>query len=161
MAWSKRQKYLVHLYPQLAGLADVERRRVLSDATGQASAADPRLTQRDFDRVMAQYEALLDYRVQEGFVPAPPKSKIPNIRHWRNRLAGPGEMNTRLRHKMLGLWKRLIPFLPPEERNFRYLGRIASKACGQRDNEIWELKAWQAGLTIEALKDRLSYALSS
>ena len=159
MAWSKRQKYLVHLYPALAGLSDAQRRDVLRTVTGYASAANRRLTQRDFDRVMAHYEALLDYRIQEGFVERPPRKKVSNLHYWRDRLRDPGEMTTRQRWKMFELWKMLKEYLPPEQRTLEYLAAIAAKATGQHVNSIFDLQAWQAGLVIEALKDRLAYAV--
>ncbi len=159
MGWSKRQKYLAHLYPALAGMSDVQRRDILRSVTGAASAAAMRLTQRDFDRVMAHYEAVLDYRVQEGFVERPPRKKVSDLRHWRNRLAGPGEMNARQRWRIFDLWKRLLEYLPEHQRGMDYLTAMAAKAAGRRIQSIWDLQAWQAGLLIEALKDRLGYAV--
>jgi hypothetical protein len=37
---------------------------------------------------------------------------------------------------------------------------IASHACGFRVKSRWELQAWQAGILIDALKDRISHAIS-
>ena len=112
---------------------------------------------------MARIETVLADRVGEGLVPRPTSRKITNLRYWRGRRPDQGEINSRQRWKLLdpekGLWPKLCQCLPEEQRVDRYLCGIASHACGRPINQIWDLRATEADWVIEALKDRLKYAL--
>jgi len=159
--WSPQQKALIHIYKGAARLQDQEYRSLLKTATGCASAADRTLTQYDFDHAMAEIERTLDWRVTEGVVPAP-GGKIRDPQHWRRRWSSiqTGGASSRLVHEIYDWWGQLQPCLPPAERTVEYLRGIASKACRCRiDGHMSQLKSWQAGLVVEALKDRLRYAL--
>lgn len=158
MPWKNAQKHLVHRYARVAALPDQIYRAILGDATGCRSAKDPALTQRDFDVVMARLEGRLDAAIQEGVVRLP--GWVRDLWYWRQRLTGPGQMNTRQAHSIRDdLWPKLCALLPEAERTPQYLAGIASKACGRRLDSVWECNAWQAGLVVDALKDRLRWAL--
>ena len=159
MPWSNRQKYLVHLYPTLAGLTDPERRQVLFEVSQCTSAKHPALTQWHFDQVMARYETVLAQRVRDGRVDRPPRAKVGNLLYWRRRLPADGGANSRLLHKIDALWSQLLPYLPDDKQTDRYLCDIATFACGYHVRDRYALKAWQGTLLVEALKDRLSHAL--
>ena len=170
MAWSNRQKGIAHIYKAAAQLSDTDYRCMLREVSGAMSAKHPALTQGHFDQFMGRIETVLADRVHRGVIPKPASRKISSLRYWRNRLPAPGEMNSRQRHKIIsepsgddpgGLWNRLQEFLPEEERTMRYLCGIASQACGYHVSDFWKLKAWQANLLVEALKDRLKYAVSN
>lgn len=159
MPWHNKQKFLVHLYTRAAALQDPEYRAILYELTGCTSATHPSLTQWHFDQVMARVEGLLDYRIAEGVVPPPPPGRIRALRYWRTRCPTGGAINSRQSAKITELWDLLLPHLPEDSRTDGYLAAIASKACGYRVASRWDLKAWQAGLLIDALRDRLTHAL--
>lgn len=157
--WSNRQKFLVHLYARAAGLAAPEYRAILHAATAAHSAADRSLTQYHFDQAMAQLEAVLDYRIQEGFVPAPDPRRIRSLGHWRRRLSSGAQVNARHLHVLLDLWHQLSPHLTESQRSDAYLLAIAAKACGAPVADLCALRAHQAGIVCSALRDRLHYAI--
>lgn len=157
--WSRQQIIKLQIYRRGAHLADQEYRALLRDAAGITSSTHPAATQFGYDQVMARIEAILDYRVQEAIVPAPDSKVIANLHHWRRRLPQHGEASFRAIHKVRTLWAQLQPALPDHERTDAYLHGIASKACACRVQDIWQLQAWQAGLVIDALRDRLHYAM--
>jgi hypothetical protein len=159
MAWEHNQKGLVHIYAGAARLAEPDYRNILRSATGATSAASRQLSQHDFDEAIARLEAVLDYRVQEGIVPFPANRKISDLHYWRDRLPRSGMVNSRLAFKIRAWWERLLPYLPESDRNDRYLIGIASHACASRVSSITDLRSSQAGLLIEALKDRYRHAL--
>jgi len=151
----------VQIYRRAAQLADAEYRDLLSQVCGATSSTDRGLTNRDFDACMAHLEAKLEYRVREGFVPEPDSRKIRSLTYWRRRYAriAAGGMNSRQRHRLTERWDALRPYLPEPDRTIAYLAGIAERAGGVRVRSIWEAPTWVAALTIEALKDRLKYAL--
>ena len=155
------QKSIVQMYRRAAAIPDQMYRDILWHACGVRTSTDPGLTQRDFDVVMAQLEARLWNAVDEGIVPVPAARRISQRQYWRNRLSRQesGGMNSRHAHRIQELWETLTPHLPGSERTDAYLCGIASRACGLRIEDRWTLKAWQAGLLIDALRDRLHYAL--
>lgn len=164
MAWSRQQKALVHIYKAAAGLPEPEYRALIRVFTPRATAADPALTQRDFDAFMARVERALDWRVAEGVVPMPAGGRIRDLSHWRRRWEAieAGQANSRLIHELHDWWYKLQPYLPAGQRTADYLRGIASRACRcPIPGHMTELKSWQAGLVIEALKDRLRWALKS
>lgn len=159
MPWTNKQKFMVHLYHKEAGLADQDYRGILYDATGCTSAAHLGLTQHDFDVTMARLEGVLWQRVEEGIVDRPDTRRISNLSYWRNRLPRHGEANSRQIHEVYDWWYKLQPYLPPEKRTKEYLRSIAAKATGRKVESIPQLMAWQAGVVIEAVKDRLRWAI--
>lgn len=158
--WSKKQKYLVHLYARAAALPDADYRALLRDVTGSSSSAERRLDQRAFDQAMARFEGVLEYRIAEGLASQPATTSIPDLRHWRDRLST-SDATTRKSWEVRVLWERLLPFLHDSQRSDSYLLAIASKACGMQLSSPWSLADWQASRLIDALRDRLSYASSA
>jgi hypothetical protein len=162
MAWTNRQKSLVHIYKAAADLPDQDYRAILHEVGGCDSAAHPALTQYHFEHIMARIETILDYRVAEGIVPSPNPKYISNLRTWRTRIPQGRGANSRLTHKLRTLWCELAQHLPEDDRTDTYLAAIASRACHCRVRDPrWDIQAWQASLVIEALKDRLRHALAN
>ena len=151
------QKALLHVYPDLAGLAELERRQLLERAAGVVSSSDPRLDQEGFERAMASYEAVLWDRVerkvvadpracrkcgrpmrmvQAGFGECPEgcgrrKVYAWHPRHWRNKLPQGHGANSRQIWKLRQVWGLLKDFLPEEQRTEDYLAAMIATATGQ------------------------------
>jgi len=149
---------LVKMYQKAAGISDPEYRQLLEEITGHTTSTAPALTQYHFDMFMPALELRLHYRVANGLVPEPASRRMSNLWYWRRRCPATGNENSRQRWKIGAIWKQLQPYLPPERRTDAYLAGIAAHACGARIANAYELKAWQAHMLIEALKDRLHYA---
>lgn len=159
MPWNRRQIIKLQIYKRATALSDPDYRALLAEVTGATSSREPANTQWHFDQVMARVEAILDYRIQEAIVERPPQRVIPRLNYWRQRLTKGGAWNARQRYRIEQLWEQLRPWLPEDQRTPQYLAGIASQAAASRVRDIYELKAWQAGLLIDALKDRLKYAI--
>jgi hypothetical protein len=108
---------------------------------------------------MARLEGVLWQRIEEGLVERPASTRINSLSYWRNRLPAAGEANSRQIHELYDWWYKLQPYLPPDKRDKEYLRAIAGKATNHNVRSIPDLRAWQAGVVIEALKDRLRWAL--
>ena len=167
-AIDQRQKILIHEYQRLAGLTRGEYCELLASRCGVRSSVD--LDQAGFERAMAALEAALWYRVQEGIVPDPrglPKHRAMRPDYWRSRATGKGMANSRLRWRIEQLWAGLSEYLPEEDVNAHYLAGIIAHAAAVQASELldgddiaWHrVPAHAANLAIEALKDRLKYAV--
>jgi len=157
MAWTNAQKGRVKQYQGYCEMTDIDYRALLIKFTGCSSSKHQSLTQWHFDHVMAAIEAVLDYRVAEGFVNAPYGK---DLGYWRNRLPKEGFANSRQVHEINDWWYKLQPYLEPDQRTIDYRNGIISGACRCRFNDALSgLHSWQAGLAIEAFKDRLRWAL--
>jgi len=156
MSWSRHQIITVQIYRRYARLQDQEYRFLLKTHTGTTSSRDPGLTNWRFDGFMAALEARLEREIEEGVVPAPAGVKLG---YWRARLPKGGAANSRYLARIEALWTELCPLLPLQSRTPEYLAGIATHACGYRVREMHDVKAWQARLVIDALRDRLQYAL--
>lgn len=153
MAWQQKQIWSVGNYRRLAKLPDAEYRALLHEVTGCSSSKDPRISNRDYGMFMARLEAILQYRVDEGFVPAPWSAKLAKT-YWRDRLGG--DDMRRLMHKIYELWAELKTTLPREHRTDEYLRSIASSVLrGMRVEKMTHLETWQRCHLIEALKLRI------
>jgi hypothetical protein len=159
MSWSRKQKFLVHMYAAAAELPDQHYRQILFEVSGCRSAKHPALTQFHFDQVMAKLEARLDYAVAEGLVEAPPRDRIADLQYWRRRLPATGAENSRHAHRIAETWDQLRPYLPEDQRTDDYLLGIARFACQCQIPDLGHLQAWQASRLIDALKDRLAHAV--
>ena len=158
--WNNKQKALVHIYVAAAKLENQDYRDLLYKATGCATAVHAGLTNFHFDKTMAALEAVLAYRVEEGLVPMPDTGRIRDLSYWRRKLPAPGGINSRQHHEIQDWWYKLQPYLAKEERTPQYLRATASKASGYRNlKSLCDLRANQACMVIEALKDRLRWAL--
>ena len=71
MAWQQKQIWTVGNYRRMARLSDDEYRKLLHEVTGCSSSKDRRIRNQDYGLFMARLEAVLQYRVDEGFVPPP------------------------------------------------------------------------------------------
>ena len=157
------QKRLLHIYAHAAGLSDPTYRNHLVQAAGVSSAADPNLTQSGFESAMASLETVLFQRVAAGEVPDPRgRSRyILEEYYWRNKLPRSGLINSRQAHRIESIWQQLCQWLPAENRNLEYLGGIVRKSTGKRDPGYTALTSYQAANLIDALQDRLSYAVQT
>lgn len=164
MAWNNRQKGILAKYRRAGKFADQEYRELLYQCTGVRSSTHKGLTQHDYERVMASIETRLEYRIREGYLGStePSHHGIRNIRYWRKKLPQKGAINTRQRHRILDiLWPELCEFLPPEQCTHEYLCGIATQACGYRVRHLHDMQAWQAACLIDALTDRIHYAVKN
>lgn len=84
--------------------------------------------------------------------------------YWRKRLPDDHGANSRQLWKLKELWTLLKDYLPESERNESYLAGIIGQGgqpiMEQGRSIAWHrLKSGQANIAIEALKDRLRYAV--
>lgn len=148
-----REKALLHIYPEIAGLSDPDRRDILQRCAGVVSTGDPHINQEGFERAMASYEQILWDRVEKGLLkdprvcsrcgralkPAPQgrRSQCPEgcesrrvyswtRDYWRKRLPAAAMANSRQIWKLRQLWALLLDYLPEEERNEFYLAGIVA-----------------------------------
>jgi len=157
---NNRQKSLLHIYAHAAGISKPTYRNILRESAGVPSAADPGMSNSGFDRAMAALEATLFARVARGEVPDPRgRSRwIHDEFHWRHRLPSRNGINTRRRYQIEQLWTQLCKFLPDSKCTASYLLGIVHKATG-RDVLIHQLTNHESGFVLDALRDRLSYAI--
>jgi hypothetical protein len=86
--------------------------------------------------------------------------------YWRDKQIRPGLASTRQIHRLRNLWDLLKDYLGPQPTD-AYLACIIAKSAGRRlelldtDQKLmWnELPSWSAHMAIEALQDRLKYAV--
>lgn len=158
-----KQKALVKKYQRFAELADCDYRALLVARAGVTSCTQ--LDQGGLDKVMAALEAVLWERVDAGHVPAPHGLLRT---YWRNRLTPRGGCNSRLRYTLDRWWKMLADYLPEDQRNEVYLAGIIKHAMNWTGPVAWfngeritweRLSAEAARLAVEAIKDRLRYAV--
>ena len=162
---SKREKYWIHQYARWARMNQPEYRDLLKRVSGKTSCADRAFSHEDVDRVMAALETILWHRIDEGIVTKP----VRNVQrfYWRHKCPHDGMINSRLRYKLDRLWNLLADYLPAEQRNDRYLAGIMAKDAGVNpstfldgDRIAWHrIPAECARIAVEALKDRLKYAV--
>lgn len=154
---------LLHIYADAARLDDPTYRSCLREHAGVVSAADPDFSQHGFDHSMAALETVLFERVHRGMVTNPlgKNRYIRDETHWRDRLPRRGHLNTRQVYKINELWTRLQEYLDPAQRNLLYLTGIIRKATGKLDSGFSALTSSEAENLIDALKDRLSYAIAN
>jgi hypothetical protein len=154
---SNREKALLHIYADAAGLSDADYRQILKSAAGVASAADPALTWSGFRAAMARLEGALFDRADRGLCPDP----INTCRHvrsryyWRERARDTGFVNSRQYHVLTHLWTMLKERLPATQRADSYIVGIARQATGRAVDSIVSLTHSEAGLVIDAIRGRL------
>jgi len=146
-----REKSLLHIYPDLSGLSDPDRRDILKHCAGVDSTREARLDQEGFERAMASYEQILWDRVDRGVIkdprlctvcgralkadPAGPRAACPEgcesrrvyswtRDYWRRRLPAAAMANSRQIWKLRQIWTLLQDYLPEAERNDVYLAGI-------------------------------------
>ena len=155
---------MLHIYPDLAGLSDPERREILLHAAGVDSSSDPVMSHSGCDSAMAAYETVLWDRVERGIVPDPRccktcrrpmnhvgggmgecpegcgKRKIHawTRDYWRKRLPAPHGANSRQIWKLKEMWEFLVNYLPESDRNMRYLAGIIAKCSHLNPERLME-----------------------
>ena len=161
MFLERKQRILIQVYRRAAELSDPDYRAILTEASGCRSSMDHDWTQPAFDRTMALLETRLFARVHifEVDNPIGKNRYIKQEFYWRRRIPRAGEINSRQLHKINELWQLLVPRLPPRERNPVYFAGLVAKATGRTDVGISRLSSSDAWHVIEALKDRLGYAI--
>lgn len=158
----KKQKALLHIYRDAAGISDPSYRAILRSKAGVNSSAAPGMTQSGFEHAMAALETVLWQRHAAGEIPDPrARSRwIAAEYYWRGKLPTRNRVNTRQLYQLDRLWNQLREFLPDDQCTPDYLSRIITKATG-RPCLVHELSAHHAGMVIDALRDRLAYAIRS
>ncbi len=150
--WSAGQLGRFRRYRRLAGLGEAQARAEVQAATGRFTELAPDLTDAQFDRTMQLLEQRAEERLAAEGRPWP-EGMLP--RYWRSRNAG---CNQRLLHKLDGLWRELVGYLPEGRRTDEYLCGIVAQATGYPCKSRYGLQTYQVLPTIEALKDRLDGA---
>lgn len=160
---NRQQKAIIHEYSRAARLGDATYRRILRSSSGCASCADRSFTQAGFDAVMAALETVLFQRVEAGEVPDPVglSRYVHEEFYWRRKLPRAGFITSRQAHRLRSLWSQLQEHLHPSQRSAEYLAGIIAKATGLRDVGFMSLSSRDAACLIDALEDRLSYAIRS
>jgi hypothetical protein len=171
MAWSRPRRLddgrfdcgqigLVKMYAKYAGLANQDYRALLKEHTGKLSSTDPDLGQYEFDVVMPALEIRAHLAEINGRAVGSKPARIRDWYYWRKRCPKTGMVNSRELWKINKLWSDLKPYVSESGHDdHAYLCSISGHACGSRIQHLHELKQWQALALIEALKDRLKYAI--
>jgi hypothetical protein len=156
-----KQKMLLHIYADAAGLSDPTYRDHLRHSAGVSSASDRALTQSGYERAMAALETVLFMRVHAGEVANPigHNRYITSEFYWRSKLPREGMINSRQRYRIEELWTRLQQYLAADQRTLAYLAGITRKATGKPDPGYTCFTAGEADSLIDALKDRLAHAI--
>jgi ferredoxin len=156
----RKQLGMLHRYPALARLSDGERRSILLRETGSATSKG--LTQEQFERAMAAFEAALWQRVDAGIVPDPrlcpvcgrplqathschgacPEGCVAaaNVTawtrdHWRKKVISAGFSNSRQTWKLRRYWEMLCDYLPESKRLDVYLAAIVAQSVSASPGE--------------------------
>lgn len=159
----------IHTYADLAGLSRSEYEALLQSQCGVISSTE--LDHESFEVAMAAVEAILWQRVEAGHVPDPRRQKA--FAHlapmyWRLKVPAQGMINSRQRYKIEKYWTLLADYLQPEERTDAYLAGIIARTTGLHTADLigpdgwmlWDvIPASAARLSIEAIKDRLKFAV--
>ena len=157
MPWSKPQKARVHAYRRYAGWSDDYYHERLADHTGCRSSTDRRLTQTDFEAFMPVLEVAAHLAHVNGAGKGnPPKRGHIDWHYWRERRPADGRASTRQCH---AIWELVAKLALPDP--LPYLRGMLDQAHGGEwppSGHLTDLLAWQAGLLIEALKDRARHA---
>lgn len=180
MPWSRPQrkngKYdpgqigIVKMYANYAGLPDQLYRDLLHQYTGATSSTAPHLTQFHFDIFMPVLETYAHLAEVNGRAVGNRPARIRDWYYWRKRQPGEGMANSRQLHRIEAvLWPQLAPYLPPDHRAPRtpgespmwYVHEIAATATGRYIRSLSDLRIYEANMVIEALKDRIRWALKS
>ena len=156
MILDAQSKAFLHVYPNLAGLGEKDRRDILRTHTGCASASDDGFFKHTFEAAMAAYEAILWQRVEMKIVPDPRACTVCGRRmirtgkgkkgacpegcetrnitawethDWRRNITRRGMASSAAINKLRELWTMLLDYLPPDEQNDTYLHGIIKQAA--------------------------------
>ena len=157
---SAKEKALIHIYAAAAELQEAEYRQMLREHTGFSSCADAEFSHHHCDVALAMLEACLFARVAEGAVPDP-RGYSKHIRdefYFRSKLSPHGKINARQFRLINNLYNQLSEFVEDARADRGYLCAIIVKSVG-RSVAIHNLSSAQAGMVINALRDRFDYAM--
>lgn len=164
------QLALLHLYPNLAGLSEDDRRATMLRVAGAWSSRQ--LDQTGFELCMAAFERALWDGVAAGRVKDPRLCRKCGERlrmgrggfghcpagceerlvaawqpdYWRARAEAGAGQAARLKHKVLELWELAQDYLDPEERTDAYLAGLIAQANAWPLGRVWRMGAiaWPA-----------------
>jgi hypothetical protein len=159
MSWDNKSKGLVQIYRRYAGMPDPVYRDRLHQCTGARSSRDQHLCGAHFEAFMPLMESAAHLAETNGMAVGRKPRKIQDWYYWRNRYRAPGLATHAQLHAITDLWAQFIPYLPESERSDQYLMGIAIHATGSKIAALHSLRSHQAGLLIDALKDRMRYAI--
>jgi hypothetical protein len=155
MPLTNRQKGIIHVYSAAAKLPDPDYRALLRATAGADSAADPSLTQADFEAIMVALETRLDWSVAQGLVALPQKFR--NLHYWRKRQPTDRHRVTSRQLRFIGtLLEQLSPYWSDLQDRTAYLSGIIRQSIGHECG-VLDLTSAEASRLIDALKDRLAY----
>lgn len=159
---STKEKALIHIYADAAGLQEAEYRALLRDNTGHNSCAAQTFSHYHCDIILAVLEAVLFDRVAESLVSDPRGSSryIRDEFYFRSRLQNAGKINARQFRLIQQLWNQLSEFLEDGRSQYDYLTAITVQAIGKAI-PLQNLSSTQAGMVINALRDRFAGAMRS
>jgi len=140
-------------------MGDAVYRDLLRRQTGATTSTAPHLCGYHFEAFMPIVEAAAHLAETNGLGVGKRPAKIRNWYYWRNRYRRPGTATYAQLHRITDDWARLRDCLPDSERTDAYLLGIARHATGADLESIADLLSCDAALLIEALKDRLRYAI--
>jgi len=159
---NRKQKMLLHIYKDAAGINDPTYRSIIQSSAGVSSAGDSRFSQSGFEHAMAKLETVLFQRVHAREI-ADPRGLVKWIGkeyYWRDKLPKDHLLNARQRYTIEQLWRRLKEFLPDDKCTDAYLRGIIKKATGRETGPL-ELSRAEAGLVLDALRDRMASAIKA
>lgn len=161
MPWSSQQKRILQAYRRYAGWDDDYYHERLHDHTGQRSSQSFRLDQEDFDVFMPVVEVAAHLAHVNGRGNGRTPKRDMDWHYWRNRRPPDGQANSRQLRKIWALLGGLGDLIGRPSDPVDYLRGILEHAHGgdwPPSGSLQDLLAWQAGLIIEALKDRVDHA---
>ena len=160
MSWSNSQKGRVHQYKGWAGLTDHQYRAIIYQHAHTPptqehpirSAGDTRLTELDFDYIMAAIEGALEEAIEAGRVDVP--ATLPDLHYWRNRCPSPERPSTR----QIDTFKKLAnAYLGVDDRKqWGYIVWLLRRIAGRDTVQtIEDLSCREAEQAIRSIRGRL------
>ncbi|MDD5705080.1 MAG: hypothetical protein PHR35_04085 [Kiritimatiellae bacterium] len=150
---SRREKALLHIYAQAAGLDKPTYRNILREHAGVSSSADPAMSQGDFRRAMASLEIHLWSAVDAGasiHLPA----VVSRRGYWQTRVpvsrAGVGPSKVQLIHRLQDELTLLLPGTGAERD--AYIQASMERAIGTPISQAAALSDRHADAVIECLR---------
>jgi hypothetical protein len=157
--WDNKTKGIAQLYRRYSGMADPAYRDLLHRITGARSSTAAHLCGAHFEALMPALEAAAHLAEVNGMAVGKRPKKILDWYYWRKRYRAPGMATYAQLHLIAEQWALLRAYLPESERCDQYLFGIAKHATGTPFEAIHQLHSSDASLLIDALKDRLRYAI--
>lgn len=152
MSWTRAQKGILGAYRRYAGIPDQDYRDLLYRATGERSAASPKLRQGHFDAVMPLVEVWAHVAHVNGTAVGKMPSCIRNWHYWRRRRKGLGGISTRQRRAIADWWELCGKWMPEEDHSAEYLLGFARTAAARDLESLDDLSDNEASAVVEGLK---------